>query len=102
MPSSVSLLVAHPHQLIKAGLRAMLAGSPVKIVGEASDAPGTLTLAKKHKPDVVLMDAAISDGDAFELVTKLAKALPATRCVLMTARDNPTYMARARAVGAAN
>lgn len=80
----------------------MLAGSSVKIVGEAVDAPSTLTLAKKHKPAVVLLDKAIPGGDAFELVTKLTKALPATKCVLLTARDNPTYMARAHATGAAN
>ena len=102
MPSSISLLVAHPYLLIRVGLREMLAGSSVKIVGEASDAPSTLTLAKKHKPAVVLLDAAIPGGDAFELVTKLTKALSATRFVLISALDNPTYMARARAVGAAN
>jgi DNA-binding NarL/FixJ family response regulator len=102
MPSSISLLVAYPKELIRAGLREMLAGSPVKIVGESSDAPSTLALAKKHKPEVVLLDAAIPGGDAFELVTKLTKALPATKFVLISALDNPTYMARARAVGAAN
>ena len=102
MPSSISLLVAHPKELIRAGLRSMLAGSPVKIVGEASDAPSTLTLTKKHKPPVLLLDAAIPGGDAFELVAKLGKALPATKFVFVTEIDNPTYMARARAVGAAN
>ena len=73
MPASISLLVAHPKELIRAGLRAMLAGSLVKIVGEASNAPSTLTLAKKHRPDVVLLDSAIPGGDAFELVAKLAE-----------------------------
>ena len=102
MPASISLLVAYPQELIRAGLRAMLSGSPVKIVGEASDAPSTFTLAKKHKPAVVLLDAAIPGGDAFELVTRLTKALPATKFILLSAIDNPTYMARARAVGAAN
>jgi DNA-binding NarL/FixJ family response regulator len=102
MPTSISLLVAYPKELIRAGLRAMLAGSPVKIVGEAVDAPSTLTLAKKHKPAVVLLDAAIPEGDAFELVTKLNKTQPATKFILLSALDNPTYMARARAVGAAN
>jgi len=102
MPSSISLLVAYPKELIRAGLRAMLAGSSVKIVGEASDAKSTLTLAKKHKPDVVLLDVAIPGGDAFELVTKLAKSLPATKFILLSVLDNPTYMARARAVGAAH
>jgi len=102
MPTAISLLIAHPKELIRAGLRAMLAGSLVKIVGEASDAPSTLTLAKRHKPDVVLLDAAIPGGDAFELVTKLAKSLPATKFVLLSVLDNPTYMARASAAGASN
>lgn len=102
MPSATSLLIAHPKELIRAGIRAMLAGSSVKIAGESSDAKSALTLAKKHRPDVVLLDAAIPGGDAFELVTKLAKVIPATRFILVSAIDNPTYMARARAVGAAN
>ena len=102
MPSSISLLIAYPKELIRAGLSAMLAGSSVKIVAEADSAPSTLTLTKKHKPTVVLLDAAIPGGDAFELVTKLANAIPTTRFILLSALDNPTYMARARAVGAAN
>lgn len=102
MPTSISLLVAYPKELIRAGLRAMLEKTGIKIIGEAVDAPGTLALAKKHKAQVVILDAAIPGGDAFELVTKLAKATPATRFILLSAIDNPTYMARARAVGAAN
>jgi DNA-binding NarL/FixJ family response regulator len=80
----------------------MLDKSGIKTVGEATDAPSTLTLAKKHKPDVVLLDAAIPGGDAFELVTKLAKSVPGINVVLLSAIDNPTYMARAHAVGAVN
>ena len=101
MPTT-TLLVAHPKDLIRAGLRVMRAGSHVKIVGEASDASNTLTLAKKHKPTAVLLDVGIPGGDAFELVQTLAKPLPATKVVFVTEIDNPTYMARARAVGAAN
>jgi len=102
MPTPVSLLIAHPHELIRAGLRAMLDKSGIKAVGEATDAPSTLTLAKKQKPDVVILDAAIPGGDAFELVLKLTKTLPATRFILLSVLDNPTYMARARAAGASN
>jgi DNA-binding NarL/FixJ family response regulator len=102
MPTSTTLLVAYPKELIRAGLRAMLEKTGIKLVGEAQDAASTLTLAKKHKPSVVLLDAAIPGGDAFELVKKLAKALPGTKSVLLSAMDNPTYMARAKAAGASN
>lgn len=102
MPASISLLVALPQEIIRAGLRAMLSNSGIKTVGEATDAPSTLTLAKKHKPDVVLLDAAIPGGGAFKLVTKLTKSLPGIKVVLVAVDDNPTYMARACAVGAVN
>ena len=102
MPAPISLLVAYPKDLIRAGLRAMLEKTGITIVGESTDAPSTFTLAKKYKPAVILLDAAIPGGDAFELVTKLAKTLPATKFIMLSALDNPTYMARARAVGAAN
>lgn len=102
MPSPITLLIAYPKELIRAGLRSMLAGSPIKIVGEAEDASDTLLLAKKHKPTVVLLAATIPGGDAFELVRELPPTLPSTKFIFITAVDNPTYMARARAVGAAN
>ena len=102
MPATTSLLIAHPKELIRAGLYAMLTGTSIEIVGEAPDAKSTLALAKKHKPAVVLLDVAIPGGDAFEVAGKILKTLPATSLVLMTALDNPTYMARARAVGAAH
>jgi DNA-binding NarL/FixJ family response regulator len=100
MPTTITLLIADSQELIRLGLRAMLAGTGIKIIGEATDAKSTLTLAKKHKPAVILLDVAIPGGDAFEVAGKLSKALPATSLVLITAIDNPTYMARARAVGA--
>ena len=102
MPASISLLVAYSKDLIRAGLRAMLEKTSITIVGEANDAAKTLTLAKKHKPAVVILDVAIPGGDSFDLVKNLTKALPATKFILLSAFDNPTYMARARAVRAAN
>lgn len=95
MPAPTSLPIAYPKKLIRAGLRAMLARSPVTIVGEANHAASALTLAKKYRPDVVLLDVAILDGNALELVSKHRKTLPHTQFVILSATDNPTYVARA-------
>ena len=102
MPTPVNLVVAHPKELIRAGLRAMLEKTGIKIVAEANNAAQTLTLTKKHKPAVVLMDVVLPGGDSFELVKKLQKPLPATKVILFSAIDNPTYTARAHAAGASN
>jgi DNA-binding NarL/FixJ family response regulator len=102
MSSSITVLIAYPKELIRAGLRSMLAGSRIKIVGEAADASSALALTKKHKPAVVLLSAAIPGGDAFGVVATLSKTTPATKIVMLSADDNPTHMARARAAGAVN
>jgi DNA-binding NarL/FixJ family response regulator len=102
MPSAISLLIVHSKELIRAGLRAMLANSGIKPVGEATDASSALTLAKKHKPDVVLLDAAIPGGDAFQLVKKIGTSVPATKFIVISVLENPTYIARAKAAGASN
>ena len=80
----------------------MLEKTGIKVFAEADNAPSTLTLAKKHKPQVVILDAAIPGGDAFELVGKLQKSTPATKVIMLSAVDNPTYIARSKAVGAVN
>ena len=95
MPAPISLLIAYPKEIIRAGLRAMLARSPVTIVGEANHAASALTLAKKYGPDVVLLDVAIPDGNALELVSEHRTTLPRTQFVILSATDNPTYVARA-------
>lgn len=102
MPAPITLLVAYPKEIIRAGLRSMLEKTRIKIVGEAGDAESTLTLVKKHKPDVLLIDATIPGADTFELLMKLEKSMPKMKSVVLSAIDNPTYMARARATGASD
>jgi DNA-binding NarL/FixJ family response regulator len=102
MPAPISLLIADGQELIRYGLRAMLAGTDIRIVGEAENAASALMLAKKHKPTAVLLDVALPGGDAFELAAKISKLQAGPRVIFLTALDNPTYMARARAVGAAH
>lgn len=100
MSAPITILVAYPKEIIRAGVRAMLAKSGIVIMAEATDAEGTLTLARRHKPDVLIVDAVLPGRDAFDLARTLATGLPKTRIIFLTAHDNPTYMARARAVGA--
>jgi DNA-binding NarL/FixJ family response regulator len=94
-----TLLVAHPKELIRAGIRQLLDGTAVSIVGEAADATTALALARKLRPDVMLVDVGIPGGDCFELAYTVRQASPATKVVTISAIDNPTYMARAKAAG---
>ena len=57
---SVKLLVADDHEVVRVGLKSLLAGSDVKIVAEVTTGEAVLKAVVKHHPDVVLMDVRMS------------------------------------------
>jgi DNA-binding NarL/FixJ family response regulator len=102
MPAAIQILVVHPRMLVRAGLGVMLAKSGIEIVAETEAGAAAVALAKKHKPDVALVDLTISGGDGFDLLKRLRKTLPDMRLIAMSVIENPTYLARAKAIGAAD
>ena len=99
---SVRLLVADDHQVIRTGLASLLAGSDIEIVAEAANGKETIEMAEKHKPDVILLDIRMPDGDGLATLEKLRAKVPDCRVVMLSTYDNPTYIARAVALGASD
>jgi len=99
---AIKLLVADDHEVVRTGLASLLAGSDIKIVAEAKDASEAVKLTVKHKPDVVLLDIRMPEGDGLEALEKIHKEVPGTRVVMLSTYDNPTYVARAVAMGASD
>lgn len=97
---SIKLVIADDHEVVRKGLVSMLAGSDVKIVGEATNGDEAVKVAKKLKPDVVLLDVRMPGKDGLAALARIRTDVPAARCVMFSAYDNPTYVARAIAVGA--
>lgn len=97
---SVKILVADDHEVVRTGLASLLAGSNVKIVAEASNGAEALKMAIKHKPDVALLDIRMPDSDGLEALDKIHRQLPNLPVVMLSTYDNPTYVARAVALGA--
>jgi DNA-binding NarL/FixJ family response regulator len=99
---SIRLLICDDHQVIRTGLASLLAGTDIEIVGEADNGKETLRLAQKLKPDVVLLDIRMPDGDGLAALEKLRAKAPECKVVMLSTYDNPTYIARAVALGAAD
>jgi DNA-binding NarL/FixJ family response regulator len=99
---SVKLLVADDHEVVRAGLARLLAGSDIKIVAEAESGPEAVKMAVKHKPDVVLLDIRMPEGEGLEALDTIHRENPSTRVVMLSTYDNPTYVARAVALGASD
>ena len=97
---SIKLLICDDHEVIRIGLASLLAGTDIEIVGEAANGKDTLKLAMKLKPDVILLDIRMPDGDGLSTLEKLHAKLPGSKVVMLSTYDNPTYVARSVALGA--
>jgi DNA-binding NarL/FixJ family response regulator len=98
---AVDLLIADDHEVVRAGLRTLLDGTDVNIVAEATGGDAALKMAKKHRPDLVLLDVRMPDGNGLDCLARIKLDLPDTPVVMFSSFDNPTYVARAVALGAA-
>ena len=99
-PMSIKILVCDDHQVIRTGLASLFAGTEIEIVGEADNGKEALKQAQKLKPDVVLLDIRMPDGDGLATLEKLRAKVPESKVVMLSTYDNPTYIARAVALGA--
>jgi DNA-binding NarL/FixJ family response regulator len=99
---SVRVLVADDHEMVRSGLVSLLEDTEVDIVAQAADGNEAIKMAVKHKPDVVLMDIRMPERDGLEALEKIHRELPDTRVVMLSTYDNPTYVARAVALGASD
>jgi len=97
---SIRLLIADDHEVVRSGLRSLLADSDIEVVAEASSGDQAVALARQHAPDVVLLDIRMSDGDGLAALGRLKMDQPELPILMLSTYDNPTYVARAVALGA--
>lgn len=96
------ILIVDDHQLAREGLRAVLAGDGMEVVGLASTGEEAVELAGSLVPDVILMDVRLGDGiDGLEATRQVvALGLP-IKVVMLTLHEMPGYVREALAAGAA-
>lgn len=97
---AITVLIADDHDVIRRGVEVLLESSHFRVVATAATVAELDRLARKHKPDVVLLDVRLGDEDGLDAIRRVRSATPKTRFVVFSAFDNPTYVARAVAAGA--
>ena len=99
---AVKVVVVDDHEVVRTGIVSLFEGSDVKVIGEASSGTEAIKVVKDKKPDVVLLDIRMEDGDGLAALEKLRQSAPNSRVVILSTYDNPTYIARANAMGASD
>ena len=99
---SIKVLVADDHEVVRSGLATLLKDTDIEIVSEASNGDEAVEQARQHELDVVLMDIRMPTSDGLSALEQIRKDRPNLRVVMLSTYDNPTYVARSVALGAAD
>ncbi|HKV30555.1 MAG TPA: response regulator transcription factor [Candidatus Dormibacteraeota bacterium] len=99
---STSVLIADDQSLVRAGFRLILESQPdFEVVGEAHDGEQAVALARRHHPNVVLMDVRMPRLDGLEATRQILKdGLSGCRIVILTTFDLDEYVYAALRAGA--
>jgi DNA-binding NarL/FixJ family response regulator len=100
---TVRIALADDQQLIRAGFRSLLEAEPdLEVVGEAATGREAVALVARERPDVVLMDIRMPDGDGLWATERIAAdpSLEHTHVIVVTTFELDEYVAQAIRAGA--
>lgn len=100
---TIRVAIADDQQLIRAGFRSLLEAEPdLEVVGEAGTGAEAVALVAGTRPDVVLMDIRMPDGDGLWATEQIVgdPALTGTRIVIVTTFELDDYVGHAIRAGA--
>ena len=97
----IRLLICDDHPVVRSGLRGMLRGQPdFEVVAEASDGVQAVTLARRYRPDVVLMDLRMPQMDGVTATAKIKAEHPEIHVLVLTTYETDADILRAVEKGA--
>ena len=95
------VLVVDDHPMVRAGLRSMLSGDEVEVVGEAGSGAEAIERAVALVPELVLLDVALPDMDGVEALTRIKAGAPRAAVLMVSMHDDPAMVRRTVEAGAA-
>jgi DNA-binding NarL/FixJ family response regulator len=100
---SVRVVVADDQLLVRAGFRVLVDSAPdLEVTGEAGDGVEAVELARRQRPDVVLMDIRMPRMDGLEATRRIVadELLAGVRVLVLTTFDLDEYVYQALRAGA--
>ncbi|MBX3001000.1 MAG: response regulator transcription factor [Caldilineaceae bacterium] len=101
MSDSMRILIVDDHAILRSGLRLLIENQPnVEVVGEAESGVEALKKARALRPDLILLDLSMPDGDGLSVIPQLRRELPSTRILILTMHDDASHLRQALDAGA--
>ncbi len=92
-PARIRVFLVDDHELIRRGLRAFLEGEPdMDVVDEAASARDAVGKVPIVKPDLVVLDIRLPDGNGVEVCRELRARCPEAKVIMLTSFADDTAL----------
>lgn len=99
--STIRILIADDHELIRRGLTAVLAERPEwTIVGEAVDGREACAMAARLTPEIVVLDLTMPELHGLEATRQIRATSPGSRILIVTAHESEQLLREVLDAGA--
>lgn len=97
----IRVVVAEDHALVRQGISMLLhSAGGFELVAETAQGNEVELLVQFHKPDLLLLDLALSDGSGVEVARRVRRVAPQLRILVVTGNVYPGSVANAFGAGA--
>lgn len=100
MTERIRIVIVEDHTIVREGLRPLLDGRGVEVIGEAGDGLEAVRLVKELAPELVIMDVALPRLGGIEATRRIVKGNPDTKVIMLTIHDEPQYVFKSLEAGA--
>jgi DNA-binding NarL/FixJ family response regulator len=99
---TIKILIADDHKLFRQGLKSLMRTREdmVEVVGEAASGKEAKQLAEELRPDVILMDIYMPEGDGLQVTREIKKKYPNINVVMLTSSEDDEHLYEAVQLGA--
>ena len=101
VPAPVRVFLVDDHEVVRRGVAEVLEDDPgITVAGEAGSVAEALARVPAVRPDIVLIDMRLPDGDGAALCRGLRQRVPGLRCLVLTSYSEQDALDAAVRAGA--
>jgi DNA-binding NarL/FixJ family response regulator len=98
----IRILLVDDHAIVREGLRTLLASEPdMTVIADTGDGRSALALARKHAPDVVLMDVGMPGLNGIDATRQISTELPMAKVLCLSMHKEKRIVSAVLRAGAA-
>jgi two-component system response regulator NreC len=88
----IHIILTEDHQILRDGVKSLIASENIKITGEASTGAELWKLLEGEKPDIILMDISLPDTSGIELTRLISERFPEIKVLILSMYTDESFI----------